>query len=302
MAERQPGYLRLAGSGELEQRAALLREKLKSCAICPHHCRVNRLANERGFCRAGARAVISSYGPHFGEEAPLVGQGGSGTIFFSHCTLQCVFCQNCEISHYGMGDEASPAEIARIMLSLQKRGCHNINLVSPTHYIPQIVHGLCLAVKEGLVVPLVYNTGGYDDLDTLKLLEGIVDIYMPDLKFGDNEKARKYTKAVNYFDLAAAAVKEMQRQVGTLKLDERPIAYRGLLIRHLVLPHNLADTDRVLEFIAAELPRETAVNIMAQYYPAHRAHEYPELAARISGKEYADAIRCAKKLGLRNLL
>ncbi len=302
MAERQPGYLRLAGSGELEQRAALLREKLKSCAICPHHCRVNRLANERGFCRAGARAVISSYGPHFGEEAPLVGQGGSGTIFFSYCTLQCVFCQNCEISHYGMGDEASPAEIARIMLSLQKRGCHNINLVSPTHYIPQIVHGLCLAVKEGLVVPLVYNTGGYDDLDTLKLLEGIVDIYMPDLKFGDNEKARKYTKAVNYFDLAAAAVKEMQRQVGTLKLDERPIAYRGLLIRHLVLPHNLADTDRVLEFIAAELPRETAVNIMAQYYPAHRAHEYPELAARISGKEYADAIRCAKKLGLRNLL
>ncbi len=302
MAGRQPGYLRLADSGELERRAALLQERLQSCVICPHHCRVNRLANERGFCRAGARAVISSYGPHYGEEAPLVGQGGSGTIFFCYCTLRCIFCQNYEISHYGLGEEASPSEIARMMLSLQKKGCHNINLVSPTHYIPQIVLGLSLAVQEGLTLPLVYNTGGYDDLDTLKLLEGIVDIYMPDLKFGDNDKARKYTKAANYFDLAAAAVKEMQRQVGTLKLDERQIAYRGLLIRHLVLPHNLAATDRVLEFIAAELPGETAVNIMAQYHPAHQADQFPELAARITGQEYAGAVRYARELGLSNLL
>lgn len=302
MAGRQPGYLRLADSGELERRTTLLKEKLKSCVICPHHCRVNRLENERGFCRAGARAVISSYGPHFGEEAPLVGQGGSGTIFFSHCTLQCVFCQNCEISHYGMGNEVSPSELARIMLSLQKKGCHNINLVSPTHYFPQIVHGLSLAVKEGLTLPLVYNTGGYDDLDTLKLLEGIVDIYMPDLKFGDNEKAGKYTKAANYFELAAAAVKEMQRQVGCLKLDERQIAYRGLLIRHLVMPNNLAATDRVLEFIAEELPKETAVNIMAQYYPAHQAYKFPELAAGITKKEYYETVRYAEELGLGNLL
>ncbi|HOL17782.1 MAG TPA: radical SAM protein [Bacillota bacterium] len=302
MAGRQPGYLRLADSGELERRAALLQERLQSCVICPHHCRVNRLANERGFCRAGARAVISSYGPHYGEEAPLVGQGGSGTIFFCYCTLRCIFCQNYEISHYGLGEEASPSEIARMMLSLQKKGCHNINLVSPTHYIPQIVLGLSLAVQEGLTLPLVYNTGGYDDLDTLKLLEGIVDIYMPDLKFGDNDKARKYTKAANYFDLAAAAVKEMQRQVGTLKLDERQIAYRGLLIRHLVLPYNLAAMDRVLEFIAAELPGETAVNIMAQYHPAHQADQFPELAARITGQEYAGAVRYARELGLSNLL
>ncbi|NLY39435.1 MAG: radical SAM protein [Firmicutes bacterium] len=302
MPERQPGYLGLAQSGELERRVFLLEEKFKSCIICPHHCRVNRLEHEQGFCRAGAPAAVSSFGPHFGEEAPLVGQGGSGTIFFSHCNLQCVFCQNCEISHYGLGSEISPSELAQMMLSLQKRGCHNINLVSPTHYIPQIVHGLSLAVKEGLTLPLVYNSGGYDDLDTLKMLEGIVDIYMPDLKFGDNDKAKKYTKASNYFDRAAAAVKEMQRQVGRLKLDERKIAYRGLLIRHLVMPHNLAATDRVLEFIAAALPRETAVNIMAQYYPAHQAFQFPELAARITRQEYAGAVRYAEKLGLTNLL
>lgn len=302
MAERQPGYLRLAESGGLERKVNLLNEKLKSCVICAHHCRVNRLEGERGFCRGGARAVVSSYGLHFGEEAPLVGQGGSGTIFFSHCTLQCVFCQNCEISHYGIGDEVSPSELARIMLSLQKKGCHNINLVSPTHYIPQIVHGLSLAVEEGLTLPLVYNTGGYEELDTLELLEGIVDIYMPDLKFGENERAKKYTKAANYFDLATTAVKEMQRQVGCLKLDERQIAYRGLLIRHLVLPGNLAATDRVLEFIADELPKETAINIMAQYYPAHQAYNFPELAARITGKEYYEAVRYAEELGLTNLL
>jgi len=302
MPERQPGYLGLAESGELERRIVLLEEKLKSCTICPHHCRVNRLENERGFCRGGALAAVSSFGPHFGEEAPLVGRGGSGTIFFSHCNLQCVFCQNCEISHYGLGSEVSPSELAQMMLSLQKRGCHNINLVSPTHYVPQIVRALSLALEEGLTLPLVYNTGGYDDLDTLKLLEGIVDIYMPDLKFGDNEKAKKYTRAANYFDRAAAAVKEMQRQVGCLKLDERKIAYRGLLIRHLVMPNNLADTDRVLEFIAAALPKETAVNIMAQYYPAHQAHQFPELAARITHQEYAGAVRYAKKLGLANLL
>ena len=302
MTERQPGYLRLVESGELERRVTLLKEKQKSCVLCPHHCRVNRFANERGFCRAGAQAVVSSYGPHFGEEAPLVGHGGSGTIFFSHCTLQCVFCQNCEISHYGIGDEVSPSELAWIMLSLQKKGCHNINLVSPTHYIPQIVHGLSLAVKEGLTLPLVYNTGGYDDLDTLKLLAGIVDIYMPDLKFGDNERAKKYTKAANYFDLATVAVKEMHRQVGCLKLDERQIAYRGLLIRHLVMPGNLAATDRVLRFIAEELPKETAVNIMAQYYPAYQAGHFPELATRITKKEYYDALRYAEELGLSNLL
>src|SRR5690554_1776458 len=302
MAEQQPGYLGLAESGELERRMTLLKEKLNDCVICPHHCRVNRGKNERGFCRAGAQAVISGYGPHFGEEEVLVGEGGSGTIFFSYCTLQCVFCQNCETSHYGRGEEVLPCELARIMLSLQKKGCHNINLVSPTHYTPQIVHALSLAVKEGLTLPLVYNTGGYDDLETLKLLAGIIDIYMPDLKFGNDEKAQKYTKAANYFDLTTAAVKEMYRQVGDLKLDERQIAYQGLLIRHLVMPNNLAATDRVLEFIAKELSKKTAVNLMAQYYPAHRAYNFPELAIRISRKEYHDAVQYAEDLGLINLI
>jgi len=219
MGNYTPEYVRLSETGELDNRIKTLKEKLKSCVVCPHHCKVDRLNNERGFCRAGADMVIDGYGPHYGEESVLVGIGGSGTIFFSYCTLQCVFCQNCEISHHGDGYEVTPSELAKIMLSLQKKGCHNINLVSPSHYVPQIVESISIAAVEGLTLPIVYNTGGYDEIDTLKLLDGIIDIYMPDIKFGNNEKAKKYTKSAKYFDIVKAAVKEMHRQVGDLKSD-----------------------------------------------------------------------------------
>lgn len=302
MKNYRPTYVELVETCELCKRAEKLKERLKSCVVCPHHCKVDRLNNERGFCRAGADMVIDSYGPHYGEEDVLVGTGGSGTIFFSYCTLQCVFCQNCEISQQGEGYEVTPAELAGIMLSLQKRGCHNINLVSPSHYVPQIVEAVGLAAKEGLVLPLVYNTGGYDEVDTLKLLDGIIDIYMPDIKFGSDLKAKKYTKSAKYFEMVKAAVKEMYRQVGTLKTDQRGIAYRGLLIRHLVMPENVSDTDIVLEFVAKELPADTVVNLMSQYYPAHKSYTFPELTRRINRKEYGEAVEYAEKLGLTNII
>ena len=297
-----PEYVRLYETGELDARVQLLYESLKSCIICPHHCKVDRPGNERGFCRAGASMVIDGYGPHYGEEDVLVGTGGSGTIFFSYCTLQCVFCQNCEISHFGEGYEVSPSELSSIMLSLQKKGCHNINFVSPSHYVPQIVEAIGLAAKNGLTLPLVYNTGGYDEVDTLKLLDGIMGIYMPDIKFGDNTKAKKYTKSTKYFDIVKASVKEMYHQVGNLNTDDRRIAYKGLIIRHLIMPDNLTDTDKVLEFIAEEISKDTFVNIMSQYYPAHKSFAFPELSRRISKKEYYEAVEYAKKLRLVNLI
>lgn len=302
MKNYTPGYISLYESGKLDNRIQVLNEKLKSCIVCPHNCKVDRLNNERGFCRAGANIVIDGYGPHLGEEEALVGMGGSGTIFFSYCTLQCVFCQNCEISHHGEGYEVSPSELSGIMLSLQKKGCHNINLVSPSHYVPQIVEAISLAAKNGLSLPIVYNTGGYDEIDTLKLLEGIIDIYMPDIKFGDNVKAKKYTKSAKYFDIAKGAVKEMHRQVGNLAIDERGIAYKGLLIRHLVMPENLSDTDKVLEFIAEEISKDSVVNIMSQYYPAHKSYTFAELSRRISRNEYNEAVKYAEKLGLKNMI
>ncbi len=302
MKKYTPGYVKLLQTGDLNSRIGLLKEKLKSCTVCPHHCKVNRLNNERGFCRAGYNTVIDGYGPHYGEESVLVGKSGSGTIFFSYCNLQCVFCQNCEISHYGEGYEVTPTELARIMLSLQSMGCHNINLVSPSHFVPQIVEAVSIAAKEGLTLPLVYNTGGYDEVDTLRLLEGIIDIYMPDIKFGDNTKARKYTKSSGYFDVAKSAVKEMHRQVGCLKTDEENIAYKGLLVRHLVMPENLADTDKIMEFIANEISRDTFINIMSQYYPACKSYEFPELSRRITVSEYNKAIGHAKRSGLKNIM
>ncbi|HAA25562.1 MAG TPA: radical SAM protein [Ruminiclostridium sp.] len=297
-----PGYIELLESGELDNRIKILKKKLKECIICPHHCKVDRTGNKRGFCRAGADAVIDGYGPHYGEESVLVGRGGSGTIFFSYCTLQCVFCQNYRISHCGDGYEVTPQELARIMLQLQDKGCHNINLVSPTHFVPQIIEAVGIAARGGLKLPLVYNTGGYDDIDTLKLLDGIIDIYMPDIKFGDNAKAKKYTKADKYFDIAKAAVKEMHRQVGVLNTDEKGIAYKGLLVRHLVMPDNAADTYKVLEFIADEVSKDTFVNIMSQYYPAHKSYSFAELSRRISRDEYIAAVKYAEELGFANIM
>lgn len=288
-------------TGELERRAEKAVNLLADCKVCAQYCRVNRLDDETGICRGGRHAVVSSFGPHFGEEAPLVGTGGSGTIFFAFCNLKCVFCQNCEISQFGHGNEVSARELAGMMLELQKGGCHNINLVSPSHFVPQILEALVVAVDMGLTVPIVYNTGGYDAPVTLDLLDGVIDIYMPDIKFADDDTGRKYTGAAAYYTVVRQAVKKMHEQVGDLVMDEFGIAGRGLLVRHLVMPGNLACTEKIMEFLAREISKDTYVNIMAQYYPAYKAFKYPELNKRISRKEYQAAVQAARKAGLTRL-
>ncbi len=293
-----PGYTRLIENGELESRVKKLNEMLTDCVLCPHQCSVNRLEGEPGYCRTLRNPVVSSAQPHFGEEDELVGIHGSGTIFFSHCNLKCSFCQNYEISYCGEGRETSVEQLANIMLELKKSRCHNINLVSPSHIVPQIVEAIYIAARKGLDIPIVYNTGGYDLLDTLKYLDGIIDIYMPDIKFADNRLAGKYIGVKEYYDIARNAVKEMHRQVGDLRTDHRGIAYKGLIIRHLVLPHNLAGTGEIMKFISGEISKDTYVNIMAQYYPAHRARNYPELADRITGEEYENALAQARDAGI----
>lgn len=294
----EPAYIGLHRTGELAKRVRTALEMLRACRVCPRGCGVNRSEGEIGVCNAPLKAKVSSVGPHYGEEPPLVGFRGSGTIFFSHCNLKCVFCQNSDISQIGHGYEVSAEELARKMLQLQNIGCHNINFVTPTPYVPQILEALELAVKSGLNLPLVYNCGGYESVGTIRLLDGVVDIYMPDFKYGDDEAARKYSKADNYFARCAEAMEEMHRQVGVLKTDERGIAQRGLLIRHLVMPHGLAGSERVFEFIADELSKDSYVNIMAQYYPSHRAHEFHQLTRRITSTEYQEADEIARSFGL----
>ncbi|MEW5899788.1 MAG: radical SAM protein [Bacillota bacterium] len=286
---------------ELRQRAEKAVAMLGDCMVCAQECHVNRLAGERGFCRGGRLAAVSSWGPHFGEESVLVGRRGSGTIFFANCNLACRFCQNCDISQYGEGEEVSAGELAKVMLEVQEMGCHNVNLVSPSHYVPQILEALVTAAENGLKIPLVYNTGGYDALGTLALLDGVVDIYMPDIKYGDDGMGAKYSRAPRYFTVAKAAVKEMHRQVGDLQINEKGVATRGLLIRHLVMPGNLARTEAVMKFIAEEISPDTFVNIMDQYYPAHEARKYPELSRRITREEYREAVRIARAAGLRRI-
>lgn len=296
----EPAYLRLLHSGELERRVAEAYARLEACDLCARECGVNRRAGAEGAgCRTGERAVVSSYGPHFGEEEPLVGTGGSGTIFFSWCNLRCQYCQNYEISQMGIGREVEPEDLARMMLSLQHQGCHNINFVSPSHVVPQILAGLLIAAKAGLRLPLVYNTGGYDSLKTLALLDGVIDIYMPDMKYADAEVARRYSKISNYPAVNQAAVKEMHRQVGDLAMDERGVAYRGLLVRHLVLPEGLAGTAEIVRFLRDEVSPHTYLNVMDQYRPCYRAHELPPLNRRITPQEYAAAVRLALEAGLR---
>ncbi|MFZ5351855.1 MAG: radical SAM protein [Bacillota bacterium] len=297
----KPSYMDLLSRGELENRVIRLRGMLKNCVLCPHQCQVNRLKGQRGFCRTLDKAVISGAEAHFGEEKELVGKYGSGTIFFSHCNLSCVFCQNYEISHCGEGREVTAQQLADSMLYLQNRKCHNINLVSPGHIVPQIVEAVFIAAKNGLRIPIIYNTNGYDLTDTLKLLEGIIDIYMPDIKFSDNEKAQKYLGVKNYYDIAKEAVREMYMQVGDLKTNENNIAYRGLMIRHLVMPMNIAGTDKIMRFIAEEISKETYVNIMSQYYPSHQAYAYEELRGRVAKKVFSDALESAKAAGLVNV-
>lgn len=288
-------------TGELAKRAEQAVELLADCAVCAQYCRVNRQKGELGICRGGRHAAVSSFSPHFGEEAPLVGFRGSGTIFFAFCNLKCVFCQNCDISQDGYGDEVSAGELAGMMLDLQEMGCHNVNLVSPSHFVPQILEALVMACDLGLTLPLVYNTGGYDAPAVLDLLDGIIDIYMPDIKFADDDTGRKYTGAAAYYTIARQNVKKMHGQVGDLVMDERGIAVRGLLVRHLVMPGDLARTEEIMEFLAEEISRDTYVNIMEQYYPAYKAFQYPEMNRRISRKEYLAAVETAGKAGLTRL-
>ncbi|NIQ95842.1 MAG: radical SAM protein [Desulfuromonadales bacterium] len=289
-------------TGELHRRADRALGHLQRCNLCANGCHVNRLLSTRGAaCRTGRRVVVCSSGPHFGEERPLVGRNGSGTIFFSHCNLHCVFCQNWEISHDGKGREIVTDELAAVMLELQDMGCHNINLVTPSHAIAQILDALAQAAEEGLRLPIVYNTGGYDSPEALDLLDGIVDIYMPDMKFADSQKGRTYLGVADYAEVNFAAVREMHRQVGDLVLDDNGLARRGLLVRHLVLPENLAGTDRILKFLAEEISPDTYLNLMDQYRPCYRADEYPPLDRRTNAAEMRRARKLARQLGLQRL-
>ena len=298
----EPAYLALERSGELERREAVLWEILHECRLCPRGCGADRIAGEKGVCSSTAGLKVHSAGPHFGEEPPLVGRNGSGTVFFSNCNLLCCFCQNWEINHRGDGRVVDHAALADMMLSLQLRGCHNINLVTPTHVVPHIVRALRIAVREGLRVPLVYNTGGYDSLEAIKTLDGIVDIYLPDFKYQDGELAARYSSgASDYPEVAAAVIKEMRRQVGDLLTDDTGVARRGLMIRHLVMPNNIAGTDRFVRWVRDELSLDTYVNLMAQYRPMHDAPQIPEIARRITTDEWLQALRWAREAGLRNL-
>jgi putative pyruvate formate lyase activating enzyme len=294
---QKPSYLTSYESGELEQRIIRLTKILVACSLCPRQCKVDRLRGDLGYCQAAAKLKVSSYFPHFGEERPLVGRSGSGTIFLTHCNLRCNFCQNYDISHLGVGKSISTQDLSRMMLSLQMQGCHNINFVTPTHYVPQIIASLPFAIQMGLELPIVYNCGGYESVEVIELLDGIVDIYMPDAKFSSSEYARQYINAPGYFNVLKIILKEMHRQVGELKV-ENGIAHRGLLIRHLVMPNNVAGSEQIIKFIAEQLSTESYVNIMSQYRPCFEAIDEPLLDRRISSKEYYQAIELAKSFGL----
>jgi len=293
-----PGYIELCKTGDLKRRIEALNDILKECKLCPRECGVNRMEGEIGVCKSGADLMVSSVSPHFGEEPPLVGFHGSGTIFLTHCNLRCVFCQNYDISHLGRGHITTSSEMANYILRLQKMGCHNINFVTPTHYLPQIVASLPEAIDSGLKVPLVFNCGGYESLEVIRLLQGIIDIYMPDVKYADGRVAKKYSMSPDYPDVIKKVLLEMYRQVGNLKTNQDGIVERGLLIRHLIIPENLAGTEALMEFIATDISKDSYVNIMAQYRPMYRADEFPELNRKITVQEYQEAIAIAIRAGL----
>lgn len=297
MSAYTPQYLKIKEI-DFSQRISQAYSFLQKCTLCPRNCEVNRTKGERGYCKSGRQAMISSFSPHFGEEEPLVGKYGSGTIFFTNCNLLCVFCQNYDISHQGYGKEITTEKLAEIMLYLQKLKCHNINFVTPTHFTPQILEGVGIAKERGLNIPLVYNCGGYEKVEILKLLEGIIDIYMPDFKFSDEGISKKLANADDYFEIAKHSLKEMQRQVGDLILDEKGIAQSGIILRHLVLPEGLAGTDKIFKFIKDEISTNIYINIMDQYRPCGRAEEFPEIYRRITLKEYQEAVNIALKYKL----
>lgn len=293
-------YIDLFQSGELLERVRLAYARLRSCDLCPHQCRVNRLRGETGFCRAGLKPQVASATLHRGEEPPISGTRGSGTIFFSWCTLRCRFCQNFSISQMGNGEELTTSGLAERMLKLQKFGAHNINLVTPGHYLPQILAALWLAIPKGLQLPLVWNSNGYEKVDALALLEGIVDIYLPDMKYSDEEPAVRFSSAPGYRDINRAAIREMFRQTGHLSLDDEGIARRGLIIRHLVLPDRAAGSRETLKWIAETLGTETHLALMNQYFPAYEAEKTPGLQRKISEGEYAEAVEALHEFGLEN--
>lgn len=298
----QPAYLQSLKNGLLDQRVNQGLAALQSCTLCPRRCRVDRTLKAEGFCQTGRLAKVAAFHAHYGEEAPLVGRNGSGTIFFSHCNLLCNFCQNYEISHLGEGTAVTDAQLAEMMLNLQRDGCHNINWVTPSHVVPQILSAVGIAARAGLTVPLVFNTGAYDCVETLELLAGIVDIYMPDFKFWDPEVAQSTCQAPDYPEVARAAVKEMHRQVGDLTIDPATgLALKGLLVRHLVLPGGLAGTGAVMRFLSESISPHTYVNLMAQYRPCGRARETAPLAVALSGAEYNQAVREAAAAGVHRL-
>jgi putative pyruvate formate lyase activating enzyme len=302
MEIKGPGYLALFQTGELQRRAELLERRLADCDICPHKCRVNRLEDRQGFCHSGLRPVVSSFCAHYGEEPALTGNKGSGTIFFGNCNMRCVYCQNYQISkdyEAQRANETDCANLASHMLYLQNElDCHNINLVSPTHFVPQIVKALLKAVPKGLHIPLVYNTGGYDSVETIQSLDGIIDIYLPDIRYASAKNAKRLSQVTDYVLNNRQVIKEMYRQVGDLEVDENEIAYRGLIVRHLILPGGLAGSQESLSWLAREISPTVTVSLMSQYYPCHKAAQIPELARTITFEEYSEVVDLLEKLGL----
>lgn len=296
-----PFYIQSYQSGKLDKAIETAYRLLESCSICPRKCKINRLKDQRGFCKTGLNAEVYSYLSHHGEEPPISGEKGSGTIFFAHCNMACVYCQNYEFSQkMRQGGGISDLELAQIMLKLQKTGCHNINLVSPTHIMPQILKALKIAIEAGLNIPLIYNTSGYELAETIKLLDGIIDVYLPDMRYADPELSKKYSLAPDYPACNQASVKEMHRQVGLVKTDHNDIIEKGMIIRHLVLPDNISGTEKIMKFISEEISTENYISLMSQYTPYYKAGDYAELSRRISLQEYEKAQKIMEKYGLHN--
>lgn len=293
----EPSYIELYNKGILRERVAQAKKILKFCELCPHHCKVDRTVDEHGFCRSGAKPLISSYNPHFGEEPVLVGSGGSGTIFLTNCTMRCIYCQNYPISQLGNGREYTNHSLARIYLRLQSMGCENVNFVTPTHFVPMILEALEIAIPEGFRLPVVYNTSGYEIVETLQMLEGIVDVYLPDIKYASNEMAKKYSGVENYVEHNRASLVEMFGQVGLLECDERGVAQKGLIVRHLVLPDEISGSEDCLQFLAAEISPDIHLAFMSQYFPAYKAPETPPLNRRVDRRRYEELTRMVEDLG-----
>lgn len=299
----EPAYLKLHESGELSKRASELWRTMSECKLCPRECKANRISGLNGFCRApGTDLIVSGAHAHFGEERPLVGRGGSGTVFLSHCSLRCVFCQNYTTSHLGRGSLMSINSLAGMMLRLQRNGCHNINFVTPTHYAPHLIRAIDIAAGRGLRIPIVYNTCGWEKLELLEYFDGIVDIYLPDFKYWDSDISGKYSAGADcYPEITRKAIKEMNRQVGVIRTTRNNIMERGLIIRHLVMPNNVGGSGHIMRWIGENLPKDTFVNIMAQYTPAHKAYDFPQISRRINNQEYREVVDAAKTAGLTNL-